>query len=62
MGDFLGVAKISNIFWVVLEVPNIFFGGGVNGRCEARAYVCRKYHFVQPIPTLRKVWFYSKNQ
>ena len=33
------VAKISNIFWGV-EIPDIFLrGGGVNGRCWARAYV-----------------------
>ena len=38
MGDIFGVDKISNIFWV-LEIPDIFFWGGVNGRCWARAYV-----------------------
>ena len=34
-GIFMGVAKISNIFWV-LEIPDIFC---VSGRCWARAYV-----------------------
>ena len=34
---FGGVAKISNILGV-LEIL-FFFGGGVNGRCWARAYV-----------------------
>ena len=33
---FFGVAKISNIFWGMLEIPDIF---GVNSRCRARAYV-----------------------
>ena len=34
MGDFLWVAKISNIFWGVIEIPDIyiyfffFWGGG----------------------------------
>ena len=39
MGIFLGVAKISNIFCRVLEIPDIFW---VNSRCWARAYVLRK--------------------
>ena len=41
MGVFSGVAKISNNFVGVLEIPDLFFflGGGVNGRCLARAYV-----------------------
>ena len=26
MGIFLGVAKITNIFWGVLEIPDIFLG------------------------------------
>ena len=41
MGDIFWVAKISNIFWGVLEIPVFFFVflGGVNGRCWARGYV-----------------------
>ena len=35
MGDFWGVAKISNI-WGLLETPDIF---GSDNRCLARAYV-----------------------
>ena len=31
MGDIFGVAKISNIFGGVLEIPDFFFF--VNGRC-----------------------------
>ena len=34
---FFGVAKIVNLFFVVLEIPDIFWG--VNVRCWARAYV-----------------------
>ena len=34
MGDIFGVAKIFNCLWV-LEIPDIFGGGGVNGRCSA---------------------------
>ena len=32
--------------WGVLEIPDFFFffwGGGVNGRCWARAYIWRKH-------------------
>ena len=35
-----GLLKFQ-IFLGVLEIP-FFFGGGVNGRCWARAYVYRK--------------------
>ena len=38
MGFFLGSIKFQ-IFFGVLEIPDMFF---VNGRCWARAYVCRK--------------------
>ena len=34
-----GVAKISKYFFGVLEISDIF---RVNGRCWARAYLCRK--------------------
>ena len=39
------IAKISNIFWGALEIPDFFFfffwgGGGMGG--EQRAYVWRK--------------------
>ena len=43
-GVFFGSLKIQ-IFFGVLEIPYIFFflgGGGVNGRCWARACVCRQ--------------------
>ena len=42
-GHFWGVAKIQ-IFFGELEFLIFFFfgGGGVNGRCWARAYICRK--------------------
>ena len=46
-GENFWVAKISNIFWGVLEIPDIFFL--VNGRCWARAYVLRKNE--SPPPT-----------
>ena len=36
MGDILGVAKISNIFFWVLEIPDSFLE--VNDKCWARAY------------------------
>ena len=39
IGIFLGVAKISNIFFGVLDIPDIF---GVKDRCWVRAYVCGK--------------------
>ena len=39
MGNVFGVAKISDIFGGCLKFL-IFFG--MNGRCWARAYVCRK--------------------
>ena len=36
MGIFWGVAKISNIFGVLI-IPDIFWeGGGVNGRCWSK--------------------------
>ena len=40
-GIFLGVAKFFNIFLGCLKFLIFFFlgGGGVNGRCWARAYV-----------------------
>ena len=47
MGIFFGVAKISNIFFWVLEIPDIF---GVKGRCWVRAYVCRKIESTPPPP------------
>ena len=28
MGEFLWFVKISHTFFLVLEIPNIFFGGG----------------------------------
>ena len=37
MGDIFWVAKISNIFLGVLEIPDNFLG--VNGKCWARANV-----------------------
>ena len=39
IGIFFRVAKISNIFWGFLEIPDIF---GVNGRCWVQAYVYGK--------------------
>ena len=38
MGDIFGDAKISKTFGV-LEISNIFWGVGVNGKCWTRAYV-----------------------
>ena len=46
MGDFFGVAKISNIFWGCLKFLIFFFL--VNGRCWAGAYVCRKIESTPP--------------
>ena len=37
MGDIFWFAKISNIFFGMLEISDIFLG--VKGRCWARAYV-----------------------
>ena len=50
MGVFFGFAKILKfqIFFWVLEIPDIFFG--VNGRCWARAYVWRKIETTTPPP------------
>ena len=43
MGDiFWGLLKFQ-IFFGVLEIPDIF-GGGVNGRCWVRAYVLQRRH------------------
>ena len=39
MGIFFGLLKFQ-IFFGVLEIPDIFWG--VNGRCWALAYICRK--------------------
>ena len=58
LGSFLKV-KVQNggiCFWLlkfqfflgVLEIPDIFLG--VNGRCWARAYVCRKNESPPPPP------------
>ena len=47
MGTFLGVAKISNIFWGCL-IFLIFLG--MKGRCWARAYVWRKIESTPPPP------------
>ena len=41
MGDIFGVLKFQ-ILLGVLEFLIFLFGGGVNGRCLARAYVRRK--------------------
>ena len=43
LGVFLGGVNNFKYFLGVLEIPGFFFwfffGGGVNGRCRARAYV-----------------------
>ena len=36
MGDIFGVAKISNIFLGVFEIPDIFGGGGGGGGVNGR--------------------------
>ena len=46
MGVFFGVAKIPSICLGCLKFM-IFFGG-VNGRCWAKAYVCRKNEIPPP--------------
>ena len=43
-GYFLGLLKF-HIFFGVLEIPDIF---GVNGKCWAQAYVCRKNESIPP--------------
>ena len=44
---FLGVGKFSNIFW---GARNAWYFLGVNGRCWAWAYVCRKNESTPPPP------------
>ena len=51
MGIFFGSLKFQIIFWGVLEISDIFLG--VNGRCWARAYICRKNESTPPPPTGR---------
>ena len=51
-GLFLSGGYSSNIFGV-LEIPDIFFrggGGGVNGKCWARAYVWKQNESTPPPP------------
>ena len=43
---FFGLLKFQ-MFFGVLEITDIFFWG-VNGRCWARAYVCRKNRVSAP--------------
>ena len=69
MGIFFEVARISNIFFWLLDFLDFFSyfffwgggggGGGVKGRCWARAYICRKIEST-PLPGWSTFFFQGR--